>query len=881
MTLVPAQTSAEIAIDGLSYRYYSLRAAKEQGLAGLAAFPYCLKILAENLLRQCAGGQARAEDLTAFWRAGLDPAQAAGIAFRPLRVMMDDTAGLPLLGELAAMRDAQVARGKDARTIDPAVALDFIVDHSVVAEHTGRADAVARNMALEFAANHERFRFLRWADQAFAKLRVFPPGSGICHQINLEHLAQVVAVVERDGERWLHPDSMAGIDSHTPMINALGIVGWGVSGMEGLAAALGEPIDTAVPEVVGVRLAGALRAEVNATDLVLTLTKLLRERDLIGKVVEYFGPGLDTLSVPDRATVANMTPECGATMSYFPIDRQTLRYLRSTGRAPAHLRRVEVYARAQGLWHDETTAEPAYREVIDFDLADVRTALAGPGQPHYRLAPADVPAAFARACPAQAPGTATSAAPVRHGDVVIAAITSCTNTSNPEGMIAAGLLARNARARGLSARPWVKTSLSPGSRVVADYLCQAGLQDALDALGFHVAGYGCMSCVGFSGSLAPAIADAIATHGIATAAVTSGNRNYDGRVHVLARANFLASPMLVVAYALAGSVREDIEAAVLGHDQHGKPVRLQELLPQRNEVRRLVEQLITPELFHARYATVARGQPDWQALQPPHGPCFPWDDASTVLCRPASFDEDDAASVCGARLEGARILAIFGDMANTEHISPMGPIPPDSLAADYLRALGVTTPALGSFAARRLNAQVMERTTYASPHLRNEMLAGSVGGRTLHHPSGETMAIFDAACRYRQAGVPLVVVAGKSYGAGSSRDWAARGPRHLGVKAIVAESFERIHRANLVAAGVLPLQFMPGENRASLALHGDELVDIEAVPERFSPGMTLGATLGRSTGAVQQLRLALRLESARELALYRHGGMLRYLLAQR
>ena len=868
----------ELKVGGCSYRYCSLA---EVEAAAVARLPYTFKIVLENLLRQRLSDSGNADDIAALlaWRErGRAPRE---IRFKPARVMMDDTAGIPSIGDLAAMRDAVARLGGDPECIAPVIPLDFVVDHSVIADHAGATDALARNMALELKRNAERFSFLRWGGQVFANLHVVPPGGGICHQVNLEYLARVVRVKPHGGYELVFPDSMVGIDSHTPMVNGLGIVGWGVSGMEGVAAALGEPVAMLIPQVVGCRLSGRLNPGVTATDLVLTITQLLRKHDVVGKFVEYFGPGLNALALADRATVANMTPEAGATMSYFPIDAETVRYLRATGRDDAHVTLVEAYARAQGLWHDETRIAD-YSSIIEIDLAFIEASVSGPLQPHERVALRDAPGAFSAVNPARRVANAEPEdKPVKDGDVVIAAITSCTNTSNPAGMIGAGLVARNAVARGLKPMPWVKTSLSPGSRVVADYLRRSGLQQSLDALGFHVAGFGCMTCVGFSGPLAAPVADAIAGRDIAAAAVLSGNRNYAGRIHPLVRGSFLASPPLVVAYALAGSILKDLTSEPLGVDREGRPVYLRELWPDESEVRALMDAALEPALYTRSYEHLYEGSAGWQALPHQRVTRFEWSAASTVIRQPPFFDDVQLQPAPLADIHGARVLAIYGDLVTTEHVSPMGMISPESLAGAYLQSRGVAPADFVSFAARRLNHDVMTRGTLASVHLHNEMTPGRPGGSTLHMPERAPMSIYDAAQRYRQEEVPLVVIAGRGYGTGSSRDWSAKGMRTLGVRAVIAESFERIHRANLVAAGVLPLQFSDGQTRHTLSLDGSEAVDISGLAQTPEPAMKLRCAMTRADGSREEFDLIARLETRQEAEYFRHGGILNYVLRQK
>ena len=847
----------------IDFRYFDLKE-----VPGADRLPYCLKIVAENLLRQGA-------DLTplAEW---LEHGRCEReIGFKPARVLMPDSSGIPLMGDLAAMRDAMIRLGGDPSRVDPAVPVDLVVDHAVMVDAHGTKDAVVRNLSLEIERNAERYTFLRWAAQAFDNVRIVPPGNGILHQVNLEHIAEVVRI--EDGVAY--PDSFLGMDSHTPTANSLGILAWGVGGLEGGAAALGETVSMLIPEVVGVRLDGSLRPGVTATDLVLTVTKRLRGHKVVGKFVEYFGPGLDELSVPDRATVANMTPEYGANIGFFPIDAETLRYLRLTGRSEARVQLVESYAKAQGMWRDTDRPEARYTETVTIDLGDVEPSVSGPRRPQDRVGLPEAPAAFLDAFPAGK----TSSSGLKDGDVVIAAITSCTNTSNPSVMIGAGLLARNAVARGLKARPWVKTSLSPGSRVVADYLDASGLQASLDALGFQPVGFGCMTCMGNSGPLAEPLAEAIEREDLAVCAVLSGNRNFEGRIHPLARANFLASPPLVVAYAIAGSVLKDLESEPLGEDPSGAPVYLRDLWPSGEEIRTVIDRVLTPERFRTRYAGLLDGTPEWRALETriAGGATFRWDPGSTFIRRPPFFDDMPAKAVLPRDIRGARILALFGDMFTTDHISPIGAISAGTSAAGYLRSLGIAPRDFVSYAARRLNHDVMVRGTFANIRVRNEMTPALEGGFTRHEPDGETMSIFDAAEKYRREGVPLVVIAGGEYGAGSSRDWAAKGTRMLGVRAVIAESFERIHRTNLVGMGVLPLEFPPGVTRSTLGLDGSEVLDIRGIENTLVPRATLACEIAYRDGGKRTLELLCRLDTPREVDYYRHGGLLHFVLRER
>ncbi|MGZ8210035.1 MAG: aconitate hydratase AcnA [Burkholderiales bacterium] len=866
----PAAAFANLAAHGEKYGYYSLAQAEGRGLSGVARLPRTLKVVLENLLRHAATGNRDADDIQTLmsWLDGIRGERH--VRFRPARVMMDDTAGLPLIGDLAAMRDAAQRLGGPASCIDVTLPLDFIVDHSVIADHTGTPDALERNMALEMQRNAERFRLLRWAEHAFPKLRVAPPGRGICHQINLEYLATVVRNASVGGTRIAYPDTLIGIDSHTPMINALGVVGWGASGIEGLAAAMGEPISFALPVVVGCRLTGTLRPGITATDLVLTITRKLREHGVVGKVIEYFGPGVASLRVEDRATVANMTPEAGATMSYFPIDSATLRYLTATGRPPGLVALVETYARTQGLWADAEVESPQYDETATVDLSAIEPSVSGPRLPHQRVALSAAPAAFrdTNAPVAQRAHGDT----LQDGDIVIAAITSCTNTSNPALMIGAGLLARNAVRRGLRVKPRVRTSLSPGSRVVADYLERSGLQASLDALGFHVTGFGCMSCVGFSGPLPADVVDAVRVRGVRAVAVFSGNRNYEGRAHPLVRSTFLASPPLVVAFALSGTVLSDLANEPLAEDDRGRPVFLSEIWPDANEVEKILGSVIDAASFTRSYSDVFTGSAQWNALGFQRGPQFAWEAGSTFIQRPRAFSDVSRDPLPLEDIRGARVLGIYGDMVTTEHISPMGPIPESSPAADYLRSLGVAPPDFVSYAARRLNHEVMARGTFSSPHLKNALAPDAPGGMTRHMPDGAMMTIHDASERYRWEGVPLIVIAGHAFGAGSSRDWSAKGPTALGVQAIIAESYERIYRSNLVAAGVLPLQF-EGPS-CELALDGSEKIDVIGVAAGLAPRASLTARFTRASGDSFSVRLIACVESAEEVDHLRHGGLL-------
>ena len=905
-------TRRSLAVAGRRFDYFSLEAAEAAGLGAIARLPFSLKVLLENLLRHEDGRVVGEEDIAALAAWGERRAAGRDIAFHPGRVLMQDSAGLPALADLAAMRDAMARWGGDPARIESVIPVDLVVDHSVEVDHAGQPDALARNMAIELTRNRERYEFLRWAERGFVGLRIVKPGNGICHQVNLEHLAPVVAV-SRDGT-LAYPDTLLGTDSHTTMINALGVLGWGCGGIEAAAAMLGQPIALRIPEIVGCRLSGRLPEGAGATDLVLTATQILRRHGLVQKFVEFCGPGLDALTLPDRATLANMAPEYGATVAFFPIDSETLAYLRMTGRDDGHVALVEAYAKTQGLWRDPAGAEPAYSAVVEIDLAAVEPSLAGPRRPQDRVALAQVPASFAAAleeqnepssdgrgqpCPHGA-GIRSPAYPrpaplpegegdvkmrgdftLADGDIVIAAITSCTNTSNPASMLGAGLLARNAVARGLRAKPGVKTSLAPGSRVVADYLAASGLQTSLDALGFNIVGFGCTSCMGNSGPLDPAIAAAIDSGRLTVGAVLSGNRNFEGRVHQRCRVNYLASPALVVAYAIAGSLRVDLAHDPLGTDAAGRPVTLAELWPSDREIQVVLRARIGAELFAARYRDISAGNASWDALKRAGGATPDWNPASHYIRRPPFLDDASPGPRPLVDIEGARILALLGDGITTDHISPVSAIPEDGPAGLYLRAHDIAPEDFNSFSGRRLNHDVMVRGTFANIRLRNEMAPGTRGGMTLHMPDGIEMPIFEAATAYAAAGIPLVVVAGKEYGTGSARDWAAKGTRLLGVRAVIAESFERIHRANLIGMGVLPLQFPAGTTRRTLALDGSETLDITGIAEGLSPASPMALRIARRDGTSATLSLICRLDTAYEVDYYRHGGILDAVLRAR
>ena len=881
-----------------SYSYYALDAAA--GLGDVARLPISLKILLENLLRHEDGDTVTADDIKALAKWTETRTSDREIAFRPVRVLMQDFTGVPAVVDLAAMRQAMGELGGDPDRINPLSRVDLVIDHSVQVDQFGTPKAFGQNVELEMERNKERYQFLRWAQTAFDNLRVVPPGTGICHQVNVEYLARVVWDEGED----VCPDTLVGTDSHTTMVNGLSVLGWGVGGIEAEAAMLGQPISMLIPEVVGMRLVGKPKEGTTATDLVLTATQMLRKRGVVGKFVEFFGPGLEHLTLADRATVANMAPEYGATCGLFPIDEQTTDYLAFSGREPDQVRLVEAYARAQGLWRSKDAPEPIYTDTLELDLGEVVPSLAGPKRPQDRVALTDAASGFGKVVadyrgahksdaaadmieeggPVE-PGINRSHAvegsdwKLTDGAVVIAAITSCTNTSNPAVMIAAGLVARKAHDLGLKVKPWVKTSLAPGSQVVTDYLDKAGLTEALNAQGFDLVGYGCTTCIGNSGPLPEPIHNAIEQGDLVVCSVLSGNRNFEGRVHALTRANYLASPPLVVAYALAGTMTLDITTEPLGEGANG-PVYLKDVWPSNAEIEQTIRSALAPDMFERRYSDVFAGDAEWQALDVPKARTYAWADDSTYIRRPPYFDGMSKQPGAITDIVGARELALLGDSITTDHISPAGSIAKNSPAANYLVEHQVRPKDFNSYGARRGNHEVMMRGTFANIRLRNEMAPGTEGGITIHQPGGEQMPIYDAAMLYQAEGVPLVLVAGKEYGTGSSRDWAAKGTVLLGVRAVIAESFERIHRSNLIGMGVLPLQFRQGQNRETLKLDGTEVWDITGLEAGLKPRMEIKATVHRADGSKEEVSLDCRIDTGNEVEYYRNGGILHYVLRQ-
>ena len=878
-----------LTVGGRRYDYFSLKAAARGGLGEISRLPYSLKVLLENLLRHEDGGSVTAADIKAVRQWLRRRSSEREIAFRPARVLMQDFTGVPAVVDLAAMRAAFATLGGAPGRINPLTPVDLVIDHSVMVDRFARKSALGHNVKLEYQRNGERYAFLRWGQAAFDNFRVVPPGTGICHQVNLEYLAQTVWT-SRQGRRTLaYPDTVIGTDSHTTMVNGLAVLGWGVGGIEAEAAMLGQPITMLVPEVVGFKLSGRLKEGTTATDLVLTVTEMLRAKGVVGKFVEFYGPGLDDLSLADRATIANMAPEYGATCGFFPIDAETIRSLKATGRAPRQVALVEAYAKAQGLWRHARSPEPAFSERLELDIRGVEPSLAGPKRPQDRVPLSGAAAAFATELvrnfgKAGDGGRRRAVAGARHdlghGDIVIAAITSCTNTSNPSVMVAAGLLAQKAVARGLKVKPWVKTSLAPGSKVVSDYLAQAGLQKDLDRLGFNLVGYGCTSCIGNSGPLAAPIVEAVTKGDLVACAVLSGNRNFEGRISAHVRANYLASPPLVVAYAIAGSLLVDLVKDPLGSDRAGKPVYLRDVWPSNREIQDTVRRAVRPAMFRGRYADVFTGDASWRRIKSAGGLTYGWDEGSTYVKHPPFFAAMSGEAEAPVDLAGARLLALLGDSITTDHISPAGSIAKAGPAGKYLIAHGVEVADFNSFGARRGNHEVMMRGTFANIRLRNEMAPGTEGGVTRHMPSGKEMSIYDAAMRYAKQGVPLVVVAGKEYGTGSSRDWAAKGPRLLGVKAVIAESYERIHRSNLIGMGVLPLAFKAGVTRKTLRLKGDEIFDLSGLGDGLEPGMEVACRITRSNRRKTTIALTCCIDTLDEVAYYRHGGILHYVLRE-
>ncbi len=880
------KTRKTLTVGGKSYDYFSIPEA-EKTLGDVSRLPFSMKVLLENLLRFEDGRTVTVDDVKAVAQWLRDKRSDREIAYRPARVLMQDFTGVPAVCDLAAMREAMADLKGDPQKINPLTPCDLVIDHSVMVDAFGSPKAFEENVELEFQRNGERYAFLRWGQKAFRNFRVVPPGTGICHQVNLEYLAQTVWTdQDQSGKTVAYPDTLVGTDSHTTMVNGLAVLGWGVGGIEAEAAMLGQPISMLIPEVVGFKLTGKLKEGATATDLVLTVTQMLRAKKVVGKFVEFYGPGVQNLTLADRATIANMAPEYGATCGIFPVDAETIRFLEFTGRDKERCALVEAYAKAQGMWLEPGAADPVFTDTLELDLGTVESSLAGPKRPQDRVQLSNAAGDFAKFLATDVAGRPTSQPvavkgtdySVDHGHVVIAAITSCTNTSNPSVLVAAGLVARKAAALGLTRKPWVKTSLAPGSQVVTDYLVASGLQADLDKLGFNLVGYGCTTCIGNSGPLPDPIAQAVDEGKLTVASVLSGNRNFEGRVNPQVRANYLASPPLVVAYAIAGTMHLDLTRDPIGTGSNGQPVYLKDIWPSNKEIEDTIRQYLTPEMFKSRYANVFQGPTQWQGIATAEGQTYRWQDNSTYVKLPPLFDGITMTPDAVSDVRGARALAILGDSITTDHISPAGNIKKASPAGEYLLGYQVRPEDFNSYGARRGNHEVMMRGTFANIRIKNEMVPGVEGGVTKYIPTGETMPIYDAAMRYQADGTPLVVIAGQEYGTGSSRDWAAKGTRLLGVKAVVAESFERIHRSNLVGMGVLPLQFPAGVNRQTLKLDGTETYDIGGVEAGLKPRMTLTMTITRADGRKDTVDLLCRIDTLDEVDYYKHGGILQYVL---
>jgi aconitate hydratase len=883
-------TRKVLAVDGESYDIFRLDQLEKAGFKNVSRLPVSLKVLLENLLRQEDNHHVNKADIEALanWNAKVKSGKE--IAFMPARVLMQDLTGVPAVVDLAAMREAMKRLGGDPKKINPLAPVDLVIDHSVQVDYFGTADAFQKNSEIEFERNVERYAFLRWGQMAFDNFRLIPPDVGICHQVNLEYLAPVVFRVKKDGAHFAYPDTVVGTDSHTPMINGLGVVGWGVGGIEAEAALLGQPIIMLIPEVIGFKLHGKLPAGATATDLVLTVVQMLRKKGVVEKFVEFYGSGLSSLSLADRATIGNMGPEYGATVGYFPIDDETLRYMTLTARDPHLIKLVESYAKEQGMFRTDASPDPMFTDTLELDLASVVPSISGPRRPQDRIALTDSKKAFAEALPSlmKTKDAAKTVAVqlngdkfnLKHGSVVISAITSCTNTSNPSVLIGAGLLAKKAGEKGLTRKPWVKTSLAPGSRVVTEYLKDSGLLPHLEKIGFNVVGYGCTTCIGNSGPLPEAVANGIQEGDLVAAAVLSGNRNFEGRIHASVRANYLASPPLVVAYALAGSMDVDLYNDPLGNDSTGKPVYLKDIWPTPQEVQEVMNKSVRQEMFKKEYSQASEGDARWKGMPVPQGELFKWDMQSTYVREAPYFDGMGKTPNPIKSITGARALALLGDSVTTDHISPAGSIEKNGPAARYLTNNDVLPKDYNQYGARRGNHEVMMRGTFANIRLKNTLAPGTEGGVTVHLPDKKPMSIYDAAMQYQKEGTPLIVIAGKEYGSGSSRDWAAKGPRLLGIRAAIAESYERIHRSNLIGMGIVPLVFKPGENLASLGLTGFEKFDILGIGPDLKLRQELTVKATADDGKTTEFKVICRIDTPAELDYYRHGGILEYVLRQ-
>ncbi|WP_298624046.1 aconitate hydratase AcnA [uncultured Legionella sp.] len=877
-------TKRELQVDGKTYHYYSLKEAEKNNFKGISRLPYSLKVLFENLLRFEDNNTVTTKDIKAIAEWLNTQTSQHEIAFRPARVLMQDFTGVPAVVDLAAMRTAIVKMGGNPDKISPLSPVDLVIDHSVMVDKFGTKDSLEINTEIEMERNNERYEFLRWGQKAFSNFQVVPPGTGICHQVNLEYLGKTVWSSESDGHLYAYPDTLVGTDSHTTMINGLGVLGWGVGGIEAEAAMLGQPVSMLIPEVIGFRLSGKLKEGITATDLVLTVTQMLRKKGVVGKFVEFYGPGLNDLPLADRATISNMAPEYGATCGFFPVDKETIRYLELTGRDSHTIALVEAYAKAQGMWYDKDSEDPIFTDSLHLDLDTVEPSLAGPKRPQDKVNLSTLPVEFDKFLTETGKEAEKNTEftvkdkdfSMKHGNVVIAAITSCTNTSNPSVLMAAGLVAKKAIEKGLQRKPWVKSSLAPGSKVVTDYLKQAGLQTYLDQLGFNLVGYGCTTCIGNSGPLPDAIAHSITENDLVVSSVLSGNRNFEGRVHPQVRANWLASPPLVVAYALSGTTCSDLSKDALGKDSNGNDVFLKDIWPTNEEVAAEVAK-VTGGMFRKEYAEVFLGDAHWQAIKTSTGKTYEWNPDSTYIQHPPFFENLKEKPDPIKPINKAFILALFGDSITTDHISPAGSIKASSPAGLYLKSKGVSEKDFNSYGSRRGNHEVMMRGTFANIRIRNEMTPGQEGGITQYIPTSDTMPIYDASMLYQAEHHDLVVIAGKEYGTGSSRDWAAKGTNLLGVKAVITESFERIHRSNLIGMGVLPLQFAEGMSRLTLGLEGNERISIE-ISDSLTPGALVPVIIERDDGQVDHIKALCRIDTADELEYYKNGGILQYVL---
>ncbi len=872
---------------GKTYHYYNIETAAKALGKDISRLPFSLKIILENLVRYEDGESVKVDDIKAVM-AWLDNKKSDHeIGYRPARVLMQDFTGVPAVVDLAAMRDAVKSLGGDPKRINPLAPVDLVIDHSVMVDNYASPDSFKKNVEIEMERNRERYEFLRWGQEAFDNFRVVPPGTGICHQVNLEYLAKVVWTKKEGNDVIAYPDTLVGTDSHTTMINGLAVLGWGVGGIEAEAAMLGQPISMLIPEVIGFKLKGEMREGLTATDLVLTVTQMLRKKGVVNKFVEFYGPGLNNLSLADRATIANMAPEYGATCGFFPIDEETIKYLKLSARDEDTIALVESYAKAQGMWRDSNSLDPVFTDILELDLSTVEPSVAGPKRPQDKVTLPNIASGFLKEMPGFTGGedqnkqaaVAGQDYKIKQGDVVIAAITSCTNTSNPSVMLAAGLVARNARAKGLATKPWVKTSLAPGSKVVTEYLEKSNLQKELDAIGFNLVGYGCTTCIGNSGPLRPEIEEAISKNNMVVASVLSGNRNFEGRVHPLSKANYLMSPPLVVAYALAGTINIDLTKDPIGTNPKGEKIYLKDIWPSNKEIEETVNKFLTPDMFKKKYADVFSGDAEWQKIKVAKGITYSWSNDSTYIKNPPYFENLKKTGGAISDVKSASILAILADSITTDHISPAGNISKTSPAAQFLKSRGVEQKDFNSYGARRGNDDIMVRGTFANIRIKNSVAPGTEGGVTKHIPSGEVMSIYDAAMKYKQAGTSLVIVAGKEYGTGSSRDWAAKGTFLLGIKAVIAESFERIHRSNLVGMGVLPLLFKNGVTRETLKLDGTETIDINGISgKEIKPRMDVKCTITRKDGRKETIDLLCRIDTVDEIRYFQDGGILQHVV---